>query len=132
MTTVELVNELSRGQNLDIPQIRRSDTNIEESSTTSEGDGGPTTESTTENPVATAVLPSAPRFPEKHPITIELHLLHQAAAVIHFTQKPWTYTADVISKTWPDAHPLLVEQIKMWRQTAAKVCPGGIPDAPGL
>lgn len=132
MTTVELVNELSKGQSVDIPQMRRSDMNIEESSTTSEGDDGPTTESTTANSVARAVLPSAPRFPEKHPITIELHLLHQAAAVIHFTQKPWTYTADVISNTWPDAHPRLVGQIRMWRQIAAKVCPGGIPDAPGL
>lgn len=63
-----------------------------------------------------------PRFPETHPISRELFALQEAAAVIHFSAigKPWTVTADMIK---PDAHSALAAQFRVWRETAAMVCP---------
>ena len=128
MTTVELVNELSRGQHRAVPRRSKADES-------GEGEGLVPREeevtSTSTTLVALAPIsppPSTLRFPEKHPITAELHRLQEAAGIIHFTQKPWTYTAEVITSTWPDAHPLLVEQINAWLDTAARVCPSGNSD----
>lgn len=136
MTTVELVNELSRGQSRVISHRRQDDITAESASISSSADSPAQTESIIRETLATTLppVPATPvlRFPEKHPITAELYLLQEAASVLHFTQKPWTYSATIVFNTWPDAHPLLVEQIKTWRETAAKVCPGGLPDAPGL
>ena len=79
-----------------------------------------------------ASLPShTPRFPASHPLTDELYRLNEAASVIHFTAlgKPWTHSAESVAFLRPDAHPVLAEQFELWRQTAADVCPGGIPSA---
>ena len=48
-----------------------------------------------------------------------------AASVIHFSAlgKPWTVTEDTVRQQRPDAHPLLSEQFRTWRETAAMVCP---------
>lgn len=64
----------------------------------------------------------------------ELHELQNAAAVIHFSAagKPWTVTEANLRLQRPDAHPLLGEQFRTWRETAAMVCPGMIPSEAGL
>ena len=69
--------------------------------------------------------PTKPRFPEGHPIHQELFELQNAASVIHFSAlgKPWTVTEDTVRQQRPDAHPLLSEQFRTWRETAAMVCP---------
>ncbi|KAK5173344.1 uncharacterized protein LTR77_002025 [Saxophila tyrrhenica] len=79
------------------------------------------------NPEVAQPLPSAsPRFPTKHPITQELYLLFDTAAVLHFSAvgKPWIHTEESLAWAHPDAHPLLAKQMEMWRETALKVCPG--------
>ncbi|KAK3669211.1 hypothetical protein LTR78_010908 [Recurvomyces mirabilis] len=75
-------------------------------------------------------IPSSnPRFPDSHPLSIELDRLQDAAAVIHFSAvgKPWIKTHADIRMQRPDAHPLLAEQFALWREIAQEVCPGGIP-----
>lgn len=74
------------------------------------------------------VSPS-PRFPLQHPLALELERLQDTAAVIHFSAvgKPWTFEANGVEQMKPDAHPLLAEQFKVWRDTAEEVCPGGAP-----
>ncbi|KXS95699.1 hypothetical protein AC578_841 [Pseudocercospora eumusae] len=69
---------------------------------------------------------SAPRFPVGHPLTRELYLLQERAAVVHFSAvgKPWTVTEDTIRLSKPDAHPLLEAQFHMWREKALTICPG--------
>ncbi|KAI6827083.1 hypothetical protein KC340_g9381 [Hortaea werneckii] len=70
-----------------------------------------------------------PRFPPTHPFTQELYNLQDAAAVIHFTAqgKPWTRPVQLIKAARPDAHPVLAAQFELWRDTAERVCPGGVP-----
>lgn len=77
-------------------------------------------------PPLEAVSPS-PRFPINHPLALELARLQDTAAVIHFSAvgKPWSYGPDTVEQSRPDAHPLLAEQFKIWRDTANEVCPGG-------
>ncbi|GAB1731858.1 hypothetical protein NU195Hw_g5175t1 [Hortaea werneckii] len=72
---------------------------------------------------------ASPRFPPTHPFTQELYKLQDAAAVIHFTAqgKPWARPVELIKAARPDAHPLLVSQFELWRETAERVCPGGVP-----
>ncbi|KAK4553259.1 hypothetical protein LTR86_009559 [Recurvomyces mirabilis] len=72
---------------------------------------------------------SRPRFPDSHPISIELDRLQDAAAVIHFSAvgKPWAKTPADIRMERPDAHALLAEQFALWREIAQEVCPGGVP-----
>lgn len=45
--------------------------------------------------------------------------------VLHFTAvgKPWTYPAADIEATKPNAHPLLAEQFRTWRNAAREICP---------
>ncbi|OTA35784.1 hypothetical protein BTJ68_06589 [Hortaea werneckii EXF-2000] len=71
----------------------------------------------------------APRFPPTHPFTQELYDLQDAAAVIHFTAqgKPWARPVELTRAARPDAHPLLAAQFELWRETAERVCPGGVP-----
>lgn len=70
-----------------------------------------------------------PRFPASHPFTQELYNLQDAAAVIHFTAqgKPWARPVELIKAARPDAHPVLAAQFELWRDTAERVCPGGVP-----
>ena len=67
-----------------------------------------------------------PRFPDEHPLSQELHRLQSFAAVIHFSAmgKPWSVTDDTLRQQRPDAHPLLGEQFRAWRTSAAEICPG--------
>lgn len=76
--------------------------------------------------VSTNIVPAAkplPRFPPGHPLSQELYRLNEAAAVIHFTAagKPWSHSAGTVALARPDAHPLLAQQVELWRQTAAEV-----------
>ena len=73
--------------------------------------------------------PLSPRFPLQNPLSIELYRLQDFAVVLHFfaVGKPWTYSPEQINIVRRDAHPLLAEQFRMWRDMAADVCPGGIP-----
>ncbi|KAI6865329.1 hypothetical protein KC338_g5115 [Hortaea werneckii] len=72
---------------------------------------------------------ATPRFLPSHPFTQELYNLQDAAAVIHFTAqgKPWARPVELIKAARPDAHPLLAAQFELWRETAERVCPGGVP-----
>ncbi|EMC91056.1 hypothetical protein BAUCODRAFT_313506 [Baudoinia panamericana UAMH 10762] len=90
-----------------------------------------TTATSTSPKVQAASQTPTPRFPETHPLTEELTRLQSAAAVIHFTAqgKPWMKLPADVRAARPDAHPLLAEQFRLWRETAALVCPGGIPEA---
>ncbi|KXT09970.1 hypothetical protein AC579_10272 [Pseudocercospora musae] len=69
--------------------------------------------------------PSGPRFPGEHPLTRELYLLQERAAVVHFSAvgKPWMVTEDTIRASKADAHPLLEAQFRQWRGIALQVCP---------
>lgn len=71
----------------------------------------------------------SPRFPVNHPLTLELYRLQETAAVIHFTAqgKPWAKEPSMVQAWRPDAHPILADQFQVWRETAARVCPNGIP-----
>lgn len=67
----------------------------------------------------------AQRFPASHPLAAELYHLQDAAAVIHFSAvgKPWMLSAEEVREIRPDAHPLLGQQMQIWRDAALEVCP---------
>ncbi|GAB1742580.1 hypothetical protein NU219Hw_g8120t1 [Hortaea werneckii] len=80
-------------------------------------------------PLPSGLYVPNPRFPASHPFTQELYNLQDAAAVIHFTAqgKPWARPVELIKAARPDAHPVLAAQFEVWRETAERVCPGGVP-----
>lgn len=68
---------------------------------------------------------------QQRPLFDELYELVPAVSVLHFfgLGKPWTYTLDQVRENRPGSHPLFVEQFKIWRETALRICPAGILDA---
>ncbi|KAK5017813.1 hypothetical protein LTR60_001771, partial [Cryomyces antarcticus] len=70
-------------------------------------------------------VPSPP-LPQR-PLYNELTDLQDEVAVLHFFAlgKPWTYSLQQVAKARPTAHPMFLEQFRIWRQTAREVCPGG-------
>ena len=54
-----------------------------------------------------------------------LRRLYKQTAVLHFTAigKPWMVDHRELRALYPDAHPLLFEQFRMWRSEAVGVCP---------
>lgn len=148
MTTIARLNELARQARLGGVATERQEAGSLGNSSFSNA----TTNTVVPGPTATTTLPSdaspsltnnlinpatvlpVPRFPEGHPISKELHELQNAAAVIHFSAagKPWTVTEASLRSQRPDAHPLLREQFRTWRETAAMVCPGMSPSEAGF
>lgn len=56
-------------------------------------------------------------------------VLYQVVAdvkVLHFTAvgKPWSFSDSEIGSIRPEAHPLLAEQFRTWRNAARETCPG--------
>ncbi|EME80496.1 uncharacterized protein MYCFIDRAFT_78218 [Pseudocercospora fijiensis CIRAD86] len=124
MTTIEKVNAMARPK---MPTFVDSDIA-----------GRSVTNSSSHVNFTTATAPAAaptpgpggsprakPRFPSEHPLSQELYLLQESAAVVHFSAvgKPWMVTEDTIRLSKADAHPLLGAQFHVWRDIAAKVCP---------
>ncbi|KAF7196007.1 Glucose N-acetyltransferase 1 [Pseudocercospora fuligena] len=142
-TTIEKVNAMARPKmptffNSDSPgfakrQVGRQAPNLSRSVTNSSSQLNFTApkaqaEAPTLSPVLSESLvskPPGPRFPGEHPLTRELYLLQESAAVVHFSAvgKPWTVTEDTIRYSKPDAHPLLDAQFHLWREIALKMCP---------
>lgn len=132
MTTVNRLNELAqqariggmdKRQETELASAIVNATNAS-TSTSSQTYDTSTSSTTVVSPPTPVVV--KPRFPENHPISKELFELEKAAAIIHFSAfgKPWTVTDEMLRAQRPDAHPLLGEQFRLWRTTAAMVCPG--------
>ncbi|KAL1304059.1 hypothetical protein AAFC00_000495 [Neodothiora populina] len=68
---------------------------------------------------------------QQRPFFHGLYSLYPAVSVLHFfgLGKPWSFTLDEVNNARPGAHPLFVEQFRVWRETALHVCPSGILDA---
>ena len=140
MTTVDRLNELAKQARIGPPGKRQADLashtfDVTITPTFTTRHKPETTTQTSSAPVGVVVpptRPAKPRFPENHPIYKELAELEKEAAIIHFSAlgKPWTVTDQSLRLQRPDAHPLLGQQFRLWRTTAAMVCPGTMPGLP--
>jgi hypothetical protein len=137
MTTVDLINKLSKVVNNDLPPSdagpSRPDEDASKTDEVAQRDAKQPREESedgTEEITLQQATPQqpGPRFPVGHPITEELYRLHEEAAVVHFSAlgKPWAISPGAAAIMRPDAHPVLVQLIRDWRAIAEDVCPGGI------
>lgn len=57
----------------------------------------------------------------------QLMELYEYAPIIHFTAlgKPWTYSAQEVTRRRREAHPAFADQFSRWRKIAEDVCPEG-------
>ncbi|GAB7347365.1 hypothetical protein MBLNU459_g4299t2 [Dothideomycetes sp. NU459] len=71
--------------------------------------------------------PPEPIDPKTRPLYHELFDLESEASVLHFTAlgKPWSFAVADVQSERPNAHPLFMEQFKMWRTAAINICPAG-------
>ena len=71
---------------------------------------------------------STPAQKQQLPLFKALYDLASAVSVLHFSGlgKPWTYTVAQVAEERPGSHPLFVEQFRIWRETALRVCPAGV------